>query len=121
MCASLAVFGGRWSQGRLAAGNGRNKQNAVAFPQRTGFATEKADVLFIEINVQELADLPAFVAHVAGQFGELLGKRIQRLGNRGRATVHFRGAIGEAPESRGNFNRNWHRWQNLLLQNEMNL
>jgi NAD(P)-dependent dehydrogenase (short-subunit alcohol dehydrogenase family) len=57
----------------LAAGYGRDQQDAIAFFQGAGFAAQEADVFFVQVDVQELADLAAVVADVAGELGEAGG------------------------------------------------
>src|SRR5260370_322943 len=94
---------------RLApAGNGGNEEDAVALLERAGFAAEKADVFFVEVNVEELADLALIVAYVAREIGKAGRKLVQRFGNRGRATVNFRRAVGEAAEGGGDFDCDRH-------------
>src|SRR5256885_15903769 len=51
-------------------GDGRDEEEAVAFFERAGFAAEEADVFFIEVDIEELADLPLIVADVAPEVGE---------------------------------------------------
>src|SRR5258708_16029142 len=98
---------GRWN--RLApAGNGGNEEDAVALLERAGFAAEEADVFFVEVNVEELADLALIVAYVAREIGKAGRKLVQRFGNRGRATVNFRRAVGDPAEDRGAFDCNKH-------------
>src|SRR5689334_22060367 len=54
-----------------AASDGRDEEDAIAFLEGAGFAAEQTDVLFVEINVEELANLALVVADVAGQTGKL--------------------------------------------------
>src|SRR5215472_14122907 len=96
----LAAFGTACDRG--------HEHHTVAFPQSTGFSAEEADVFLIQINIEELADLPAVVADVTREPWKPLGQRVQRFRNGRGTTVHFRGALGEAPKSGGNFNCNWH-------------
>src|SRR2546429_464460 len=69
----------------------------------------KAASFLIEINVEELADLPAVVADVAREAWKSLGQRIERFRNGRSTTVHSWGAVREAPKRGGDFNRNWHK------------
>src|SRR3981189_273586 len=51
-------------------GNGGDEENAIAFLEAAGFAAEEANVFFVEIDVEELANLALIVAHVAREIGE---------------------------------------------------
>src|SRR6267154_3298476 len=93
---------------KRTAGNGRDQQNAIAFLEAAGFAPKEADVLFVEIDVEELADLAAFVADVAGQIGEARGEIRERFGDGGGTTINLGRAVGKATEGRGDFNSYWH-------------
>src|ERR1700757_3143618 len=98
---------GRYTS-RLAAGDGRNEEHAVAVFQRGRFAVEKADVLFVEIDVEELADLALLVAHVARERREFRGQVVQRFGDGGCSAIHFGRAFGETAEGCGDFYRDCH-------------
>ena len=77
-----------WRWKRLAsASDGGDKEDAVAFLEGAGFAAEEADVFFIEVDVEELADLALIVADVAPKIGEARCKLVEGFGDRGRATV----------------------------------
>src|SRR2546421_10365293 len=78
--------------------NRRDQQDTIAFLEGAGFAAEEADVFFVEIDVEELADLALIIANVTGEIGETGSEFVEGVGDRGRATVHFRGAVGEATE-----------------------
>ena len=56
-----------------AAGNGGNEQDAIAFLERAGFAAQEADVFFVEVDVEKLADLAGVVADVPTKLGEAGG------------------------------------------------
>src|SRR5260370_30952333 len=91
---------GRWN--RLApAGNGGNEEDAVALLERAGFAAEEADVFFVEVNVEGLADLALIDAYVARGIGKAGRKLVQRFGTRGSAAVKFWRAAGAAAEGVG--------------------
>src|ERR1700747_1706379 len=92
----------------LTACDRGHEQHAVAFPESTGFSAEEADVFLIQINIEELADLPAVVADVAREAGKPLGQRVQRFRNGRGSAVHSWGAVREAAKRGGNFNRNRH-------------
>ena len=47
------------------AGDGGDEEDSVTFFQSAGFAAQEADVFFVEINVEKLADLAGVVADVA--------------------------------------------------------
>src|SRR5216684_5463296 len=85
-----------------------NQQDPIAFLERAGFAAEEADVFFVEVDVEELADLALIVADVAREIGEARSELVESFGDRGGATVHFGCAIGEAAESGGDFDGHWH-------------
>src|SRR5258708_651274 len=91
-----------------AAGDGRHQEDAITFFKRAGFAAEEADVFFVEIDVEELADLALIVADVAAEIGEARGELVEGFGNGGGATVHSWGAVGEAAEGGGDFDGHGH-------------
>src|SRR6266852_582372 len=97
----------RWKR-LAAAGDGGDEKDAVAFLEGAGLAAEEADVFFVEVNVEELADLALIVADVAPEIGEARGKLVEGIGDCGRATVHFRRAVGEAAEGCGDFDGDCH-------------
>ena len=90
------------------AGNRRNEKNSIAFLEGAGFAAKKADVFLVEIDVEELAYLALIVAHVAREVGKARSKLVEGVGDGGRASVYFRGAVGEATERGGNFDSDGH-------------
>src|SRR6267143_4788742 len=76
-----------WSPKLLrSAGNGGDEENAIAFLEAAGFAAEEANVFFVEIDVEELANLALIVAHVAREIGEPRGEFVESLGD-GRGTT----------------------------------
>src|SRR5712664_2013072 len=87
-----------------SAGNGRDEENAITFLEAAGFAPEEANVFFVEIDVEELANLTLIVAHVARKIGEPRGEFIQSLGDGGGATVYFWRAASKATERCRDFN-----------------
>src|SRR5258708_6824561 len=91
-----------------SSSNRGNQEDTIAFFESAGFAAEEADVFLVEVDVQELADLALIVANVAAEIGEAGSKLVEGIGDGGRATVHFRRAVGEAAEGRGNFDGYWH-------------
>src|SRR5882724_371137 len=91
-----------------SSGNGGDKENAIAFLEAAGFAAEEANVFFVEIDVQELANLALIVAHVARKIGEPRGEFVQSLGDRGGATVYFWRAAGKATERCRDFDDHRH-------------
>jgi hypothetical protein len=46
---------------RGPAGNGGDKENAIAFLEAAGFAAEETNVFFVEIDVEELSNLALIV------------------------------------------------------------
>src|SRR6266478_2934476 len=86
-----------------SAGNGRDEENAITFLEAAGFAPEEANVFFVEIDVEELANLALIVAHVAREIGEPRGEFVQSLGDGGGATVYFWRAASKATERCRNF------------------
>jgi len=68
-----------------------------------GFAVEEADVFFVEIDVEELADLALVVADVTGEGGEFSGQIVQSFGDRGGGGVYLWRAFGETAEGCGDF------------------
>src|SRR5215472_5313978 len=91
-----------------AAGDGGNEENTVPFFQATGLAPEEADVLFVEIDIQELSNLAALVADVPRERRKATGELAKGFRNGRGTTVHFRCAVGEPAERCGNFDRNRH-------------
>jgi len=79
-----------------STGDGRDEKNAIAFLEAAGFASEEANVFFVEIDVEELANLALIVPHMSREIGEPRGKFVQSLGDGGGATVYFWRAVGEA-------------------------
>src|SRR6516225_7924162 len=68
-----------------ASGNRRHQQNFITFLKRIGRSAEKADVLFVDIDVQKAADLTLIIAQVGLEFGELLiehGEEFPEIGCR---------------------------------------
>src|SRR5580698_5037879 len=86
-----------------AAGDGGHEEDAVALFEGAGFAAEEADVFFVEVDVEELADLAGLVADVFGEVGELGRQLGQRGGDRRSVTVHLWRAVSEAAERGGDF------------------
>src|SRR5258706_8789894 len=81
-----------------SSSNRGNQEDTIAFFESAGFAAEEADVFLVEVDVEELADLALIVANVAAEIGEAGSKLVEGIGDSGRATVHFRRAVGEAAE-----------------------
>src|SRR5881396_388680 len=105
----VAVAEARAGGDRLApTGNGRNKQNPVAFLEGAGFAAKKADVFFVEVDVEELADLALIIANVTREVRKARSELVESVGDCGRATVYFWGAVGEATERCWDFDGHWH-------------
>ena len=73
---------------RIPAGDRRHEQNLVAFLEGIGRAAEKADVLFVHVNVQEAADLALVIAEMRLEFGKLLVQH-------GKQVVKVRGGAGD--------------------------
>src|ERR1700735_510919 len=86
-----------------AAGDRGDEEDAVAFFQRARLAAEEADVFFVEVDVEELADLAGLVADVLGEVREASGQLGEGCRYGGAGTVDFWGAVGEAAECGGNF------------------
>src|SRR5580698_2370175 len=86
-----------------AAGDGGHEEDAVALFEGAGFAAEEADVFFVEVDVEELADLAGLVADVFGEVGEASGQLGQGGCDGGAVTVDFGGAVGKAAERCGDF------------------
>src|SRR5690242_5003342 len=91
-----------------SARNRRHQQNAVTFLERAGFPSQEAYVFFIEVNVEELPDLPLLVAHVPRQVGVARRQFVQSFGHSSRATVYLWRAVGEPAEGRWNFDSHGH-------------
>src|SRR6202035_4848230 len=98
-----------WRWKRLAsASDGGDEEDAVAFLEGAGFAAEEADVFFVEVDVEELADLALVVADVAPEIGEARSELVAGFGDGSRFSVYFRRAVGEAPECGGDFDGDGH-------------
>src|SRR6266568_7565809 len=99
---------------RLTAGNRGDKHQTVAVAEGAGFAAEEANVFFVEVDVEELANLALVVADVAGKSGEAGGEVVQGVGNCAGATVHTGQTVGEAAERGRNFDGHRHFGSTLL-------
>jgi hypothetical protein len=86
-----------------SASDGGNQKDAVTFLEGAGFAAEEADILLVEVDVKELADLAALVADVARETGEARSEVVEGFSDCGRATVNFWRAVGEAAECERDF------------------
>src|SRR6476646_5757452 len=93
---------------RLAPRDGWNQQDAISLFQRTAFAAKKANILFIQIDVEKLPNLSPFVANMPRKGRKARGQIVQRFGDRRRSTVNLWRAVCKAAERRWNFNGNWH-------------
>ena len=100
--------GERASSSCGTAGDRGDEKDAVAFLHGARFAAEEANVLFVEVDVEDLADLAAFVADVAGERGELAGERVESFGDGPGATGNFSRAVGETAECRWDFDCDGH-------------
>ena len=58
-----------------ASGDGGDKQHFISILKRVGFTAEKADVLFVYIDVEKAADLARFVAQMRLELRELFVER----------------------------------------------
>src|SRR5580698_2764056 len=90
------------------AGDGGDEEDAVAFFEGAGFAAEEADVFFVEVDVEELADLAGLVADVFRKVGEASGQLGQGGCDGGAVTVDLGGTVGETAERCGNFDGHAH-------------
>jgi len=96
------------SMDESAAGNGGDEENAVAVFQGAGFAAEEADVFFVKIDVEELADLSLFIADVTREGGVPRGEIIEGFGDGGGGGIELGDAVGEAAECGGDFDGDGH-------------
>jgi hypothetical protein len=85
-----------------------NQQNAIAFFEGAGLPAQEADIFFVEVNIEELADLALIVADVARESGEARSELVESFGDGGGATVYFGRTVGEAAEGGGNFDGDGH-------------
>jgi hypothetical protein len=92
----------------LASGNGGNERDAVAVADRAGFAAEEANVLFVEVDVQELADLALLIAKVTRDFGEVRCKLVEDGGESAGRTLQGRRSRRETAKGRGDINDDGH-------------
>src|SRR5260370_7139368 len=90
------------------SGNRRNQEHAIAFFERAGFAAEETDVLIVEIDVEELANLAAVVAAVASDGREASREFVQGVGDCAGARVNFLCTVGQPTEASGDFDGDWH-------------
>src|ERR1700689_3944419 len=86
-----------------AASDGGDEEDAVAFFEGAGLAADEADVFFVEIDIEELADLAGIVADVLGEVGEAGDQRGEGGRHGGAGTVDLRCSVGEAAEGCGDF------------------
>jgi hypothetical protein len=96
------------AKGLAAAGDGRHEKDTISFFEGAGFTAEEADIFFIEVNIEELADLALIVADVAREGGEARSEFVESFCDGGGATVHFGRAVREAAEGGGNFDGDGH-------------
>jgi hypothetical protein len=94
--ARKVAAGKGWMEQLAATGDGRYQQNTIPFLQDAGFAAEEAYVFFVEVDVQELADLALVVADVPRKIRVARGELVQSFGNRAGTTVYFWSAVREA-------------------------
>jgi hypothetical protein len=100
-----------------AAGDGGDEEDAVAFFDGAGFAAKEANVFFVEIDVEELADLAAVIADVAREIREARSELRENFGDGGGATIDFWRAVSEAAERGGDFYCDWHVQLSSCLDN----
>src|SRR5580698_9079719 len=98
------------------AGDGGDQEDTVAFFEGAGFAAQEADVFFVEVDVEELADLAGLVADMFAQVGEAGGEFVQRGGDGGSGGVDLGCAVGEAAECGGDFDCYAHHFSSGLLE-----
>jgi len=91
-----------------SAGNGGDEENTIALLEAAGFAAEEADVFFVEIDVEELANLALIVAHMSREIGEARGEFVQSLRDGGGTTVYFWRAASKAAERCRDFDDHRH-------------
>src|SRR6266852_4073963 len=71
-------------------------------------ASSLANIFLVQINIKELADLAAIVAHMARQLGKARGQLRKSFRNCAGTTVHIRRAVSKAAKRRRDFNGHWH-------------
>src|SRR5437764_10016657 len=85
-----------------ASGDRRDDGQAVAFLHWGGFFLQVTNVLVVEINVDESAQLPVIGVKMAFQLAVLGDEGIQRLAHGGGAHLHAGALAGIRPQRSGN-------------------
>src|SRR5208337_1392315 len=96
------------SMNDLAAGDRGDEEDVVAVFQRAGFTAEEANVFFVEIDVEELADLPLFIADVTRERWIARGQVVEGFGDGGGGGIELGDAVGEATERSGDYDSDGH-------------
>src|SRR3989442_8244505 len=79
---------------RLTAGDRGDEHHAIAVAEGAGFAAEEANVFFVEVDIEELANLPLVVADVAGKSRGGGGGGVLGGGKSAGATMLTGGTLG---------------------------
>jgi hypothetical protein len=101
-----------------AASDGGDQQYLIPILERVSVSTQKADVFFIHIDIQEAADLAVLIAEVRLKRGEFcieLGEEVIEIG---RSAREFGRVFGVAAESSWYVNSNIH-LDNLVILSEV--
>src|SRR5215831_4037425 len=93
-----------------ASGDRGHQQNFVTFLKGIRRSAEKADVLFIDIDVQKAADLALVIAEVRLEFGELLVEHREEFPEIGCGTCDRRNPGSVAPQGTRNVDGDGHRY-----------
>jgi hypothetical protein len=81
---------------------------AVSILKFVAVAAEKSYVFLVDVNVDEPPHLSRIISQMLGDGGEALFNFAQQIRQRGRITFQSLHAVGKSPQSRGNFDSNFH-------------
>src|SRR5262249_5865895 len=90
------------------SGDRRHDRQLVAVFDRRLEVVEKADVVTVQIDVDEAPHAAAFVADAFLDAAELALEVVDHGADGGAGGAHFLGAAGEAAQGRWNANVHWH-------------
>lgn len=91
-----------------AAGHGRHDADLVAVAEGGGLVIEKTDVLAIDVDVQEAAQLAVLIGEAGQDAREVAFEGLEQLVDRGGVDLHAGLLRGELLERGGDQNQNRH-------------
>src|ERR1700722_2314242 len=95
---------------KTAAGDGRDNADSVSVFRRRILFRQIADILIVEIDIHERAQLAIFRIKMLAQFFELAGEPAKRFANRRRGKLSGIALPRVNPQRRRNHHFNGHLW-----------